>query len=628
MPWSRLGFGPGVVKDITRYSAQGAWVDSSLVRFRNGFPERWYGWVRFLEDTVLDGICRSLHRWALLSGFVYLGIGTNRRFYISSDDVITDVTPLRKTSNLTNAFDTTISSNRVVVTDVGHGAWPSDDIIISGAAPVGGLTADQLNTTHTITEYIDDDHYAIVVSGSAATSTATGGGASIVIEYLFIAGTADQISGGGWGSGAWGEEEWGGTVAGNNDKMGMWTQDNWGEDLVACAYDGPIFYWDATNPTDRMIDILDLPGADGNAPSYARFIAVSHRDRHVLAFGPSNEYGGTTYAPMTVRWCSQEDIFNWNEADLNGSAGSIPLSRGSRFVSVVSTTREFLVWSDTTLYSLQFVGAPDVYIAEIVSASADIAGPNAGRAFGTSVYWMGRSGFFIYDGRVTRMPCTLWNYVQTDLNYSQINKVFCSTNRSQDEVIWFYPSNAGLENDKYVAYDVVNDAWTVGSLARTAWLDMDFQYNPFATSSDSKMFYHETGQDDGSENPPVAINAYIESSPFELSSEGSFDKGDRLMFIRRILPDIYFPFNDGVNTPEMNIVIKMMDKPGGGFGQSESSTVSEAPMPVVLTVQEFTDELHVRLRGRSMTLRLESTTLGSMWRSGISRFDIRTDGQR
>ena len=627
MPWTKVALSPGIVKDITRYGASGTWVDSNLVRFRDGFPERWRGWVRYLPDTVLDGICRSLHRWALLTGYVYLGIGTNSRFYVASEALINDVTPIRRSATVNAAINTTSGSNRVVIEDAGHGAVPGNYVIISGASAVGGLTTDQLNTEHLVTEYIDTDNYAIEVSGSAASSTATGGGASIELNYLFYAGAANQIYGGGWGSSTWGDAAWGGDLIGNSGTMGLWTQSNWGEDLIACAYDGPIFYWDADNPSDRMVDIRDLPGADGNAPEYARFIAVSHRDRHLLAFGPSNEFGDTEYAPMTIRWCSQEDVTNWNEADLAGSAGSIPLSRGSNFIAVTQTSREFLVWTDAALYSLQFVGAPDVYVAEIVSDSTDIAGVNAARAFGNNVYWMGRSGFYMYDGRVSKMPCPLWNFLLGDLETSQLNKVYCATNRSQNEVIWFYQSVSGDENDKYIAYDIEQNAWTVGVLSRTAWIDMGFQYAPLATSGSGKLLYHETGNDDGEQSPPTAISAYVESAPFELSSEGSFDKGDRFMFIRRVMTDVTFIDYDGVNTPQMTMTLKMMDKPGGGFKTSGSGSISENVL-IITGPEEFTDELHVRLRGRSLTVRLESDTLGSLWRIGMPRFDIRTDGQR
>lgn len=623
MPWSKVRFQPGVVKDITRYSADGAWVDGSLVRFRNGFPERWGGWVRYLSSTILEGKCRSINRWSTLVGFVYTGFGTNSRFYVASDDAIYDVTPIGRSVTRANPFTTTLSSTRVVVTDTAHGVFPGAKVIFSGASAVGGVPAGDFNILQTVTEYIDDNSYAIQVA-TAATSGATGGGATVLMQYLFQAGSESQVFGGGWGSGSWGEEEWGGSgVVG--DSMGTWTQDNWGEDLAACAFDGPIFYWDADFPSNRMIDIRSLPGADGNAPTIARFIAISHRDRHLIAFGVGEEFSGSVYAPMTIRWCSQEDILNWNEADPAGTAGSLPLSRGSRFVAIEPTQREILVWSDTSLYSLQFVGAPDVYIAEIVADSADIAGQNAAQTFGTATYWMGRSGFYVYDGRVQKMPCPVWEFVQNDINWEQGNKVFAASNRVMDEIVWYYPSSAGVENDKYVAYDVVNNAWTTGILARTAWLDMDFQYQPLATSPNGMMFYHEVGMDDGSQNPSIAIPSFIESAPFELSSEGSYDKGDRFIFIRRILPDVTFVGNDGVNTPTMNIVLKTMDKPGGGFISSSSSQVLQT---AIIPVEEFTDDVFLRLRGRSLTIRLESTALGSQWRIGTPRFDFRSDGQR
>ena len=627
MPWTRVALQPGIVKDVTRYGAQGTWVDSNLVRFREGFPERWKGWARYKPDIELDGKCRSLNRWALLNGYVYLSAGTNSRFYVITDTNVADVTPVRRSATLDNTIATTSGSNRVVITDTNHGAVPGNFIEISGADAVGGLSTDQLNTEHTVTEFIDVDNYAFVVSGDPATSTATGGGAAIEVDYLYFAGPENTTDGGSWGYEGWGENPWGGALIGTTGPMGVWSQANWGEDLVACAYNGPIFYWDADNPADRMVDIRDLPGADGNAPTFARFIAVSHRDRHLLAFGVSNEYGGSEEAPMTIRWCSQENIYNWNEADLAGTAGSIPLSRGSGFIAVVQTNREFLVWTDAALYSLQFVGAPDVYVAEIIADSTDIAGINAGRSFGGNVFWMGRSGFYMYDGRVTKMPCTVWTYLLDDINMNQIAKVYCSTNRSQNEVIWFYQSNASSDNDKYVAYDVAQNIWTIGELDRTAWIDMDFQYMPLATNAQGKMLYHETGNDDGSQDPPVALDAYVESAPFELSSEGSFDKGDRFMFIRRVLPDVTFLDYDGTNTPQMTMTLKMMDKPGGGFKTDGTGHISQNTL-VITGPEEFTDELHVRLRGRSLTVRLESDSLGSQWRVGMPRFDIRTDGQR
>lgn len=624
MPWSKVRFNPGINKNITRYSADGTWVDGSLVRFRDGFPERWAGWVRWQPDWTLTGVARSLHRWSILDGFVYLAIGTNSRYYVASDDVNYDVTPIGSTATLANPLATSIGTNIITVTDVTHGIFPGQSFIISGASAIGGIPAGDINKEHVVTAYIDDDHYQFTVATNATSTVAAGGGAAVTFSYIFQAGSPDQVYGGGWGSGGWGETEWG-SLDGSGDHMGVWSQDNWGEDLIACSFDGPIFYWDATSPSTRMVNIRDLPGADGNAPSFARFIAVSHRDRHLLAFGVSNEFGGVAYAPMTIRWCSQEDIFNWDESDLTGTAGSIPLSRGSRFLAVEATQREFIVWSDAAIYSLQFVGAPDIYIAEQISEFSDIAGMNAAITFNNTTFWIGKTGIYAYDGRIQKVPNTVWEYLENNINWAQSNKIYACTNRTQNEVIWFYPSVAGLENDSYVAYDVLDNAWSLGSLARTAWLDADFQYQPTAATPDGKLFYHEVGMDDGSQNPPVPISAYIESAPFELSSEGSYDKGDRFVFLRRILPDVTFTENDGVNTPQMRFVLKMMDKPGGGFTSASSSQVSQT---AIIPVEEFTDEVQVRLRGRSVSVRLESDTLGSLWRLGTPRVDMRSDGQR
>lgn len=621
MSWSKLAFSPGIVKDVTRYASDGTWVDGSLVRFINGKPERWAGWVRYLEALTMDGKCRSIGRWSALSGYVWTGLGTSHRFYVASDDLYYDVSPIGEVVVLNNPFATTVGSPLVVVTHASHGHLVGDILLISGASAVGGLT---LNGEYTVTSYIDENSYRITASSNAS-STATGGGAAVTISYIRSAGGDNQSTGGGWGSGAWGaDQEWG-SASPTADNLGVWTQSNWGEDLVACIMDGPIYYWDATNPSGRMVDILDLPLADGLAPQSARFIAVSHRDRHLLAFGPSHEFGGTDPAPMTVRWCSQEDIYNWNEADETGTAGSIPLSRGSKFVAICATQTELLAWSDAAMYSLQFVGAPDVYVSNIISNSAEIAGSLACVASNTTVYWMGRSGFYLYDGRVQTIPSTVWQYVESNMNWTQAGKIFASLNKSYDEIIWYYPSINSMENDSYVSFNTASGDWTIGLLGRTAWLDASFQYPPLGAGADNKLYFHETGNDDGSQIPPGPINAYIESAPFELSSEGAYSKGDRFAFMRRILPDVTFLDPDGVNTPSMNMVIKTMDKPGGGFKSASSSQVQQT---AIIPVEEFTDDCHVRLRGRSVTIRYESSTLGTRWRIGQPRFDIRSDGQR
>jgi hypothetical protein len=622
LPWTQLKFKAGVVKDATRYAASGTWYDSNLVRFRMGLAEMWGGWVQNSE-FIFSGICRSLNRWADLNGFSWVGVGTSNRFYVVSDDVEYDVTPIASSGVINNnPFATTNGSPIVTVTDTAHGQFPGNVVIFSGGSVVAGL---DLDAEFIITAYVDDDNYTITAT-SNANATTTGGGAAVTATYLYDPGSDNAISGGGWGSLTWGEEEWGGDPAlGTEDHLGIWSQDNWGEDLVANPQLGPIFYWDATSPSARMVDILDLVGADGNAPTNARFILVSHVDRHLLAFGAS-EFSTNNPAPMSVRWCDQEDITNWDEASTTGTAGSLPLSQGSRLISAIAAQNEIIVWSDAALYSMQYIGAPYIYSSEIIERRSDILGLKACTVFGSIVLWMGRSGIYSYSGRVEKLDCPVWDYIQGRMNWSQAEKVVASTNRQFGEVIFFYPSTDGLEIDSYFTVNLEQGAWAVGALVRTAWLDMNTDNNPLAAGTDGYLYIHEVGSDDGSVTPAVALDAWIESAPIEMSSEGSFDKGDKFAFIRRILPDVTFrDYSNGVNTPTMNLVLKMMDKPGGGFISSSSSQVVRT---AIIPVEEFTDDCHVRLRGRAMVLRAESSALGTQWRLGVPRIDVRTDGQR
>ncbi len=637
MSWTSLKVAPGLVRNTTRYAAAGTWFDCSLVRFRDGHPEKWAGWQDGYPGLVMDGICRSLHRHGDLSGFSWVSAGTSRRFYMLTDDQYLDVTPWAGAA-LTLGSDPLSATNGsavLTVTQATHLHYPGDTVFISGATSFAGIPVGNLNKEHRITSFVDDNSYTITLD-APATATATGGGAAVTARYLFRAGSEDFITGGGWGSLAWNEEEWGGEPgSAAQDQMGVWSHDNWGEDLVACPMSSGIYFWKASDPTTRMINILDIPpnyfglgtpGADGNAPPEMEFIIVSHRDRHLLAFGASPYAGDGDADPMTFRWCSQEAITNWNEADLAGTAGSLPLSNGSRFIAGMATAREILVWTDQALYSVQYVGHPLIYVAELLDRWSDIAGMKAVCSFNGVVYWMGRGGIYAYSGRTEKVPCPVWDYVSNRLNPNQFAKVYASSNQKYNEVIWFYPSVDSTEVDSYVAVNVAEQIWTFGNLSRTAWFDLDALHGVIAASSDGRIYEHEIGADDGSTSPVTPISAFIESGPIELSSEGSFDKGDKMMFVRRILPDVTFrDAQTSSGAPQMNIVLKMMDKPGGGFDTSASRMAQRS---ATIPVEEFTEEAWVRLRGRSLTIRAESNSVGTNWRLGITRIDARTDGQK
>jgi hypothetical protein len=647
MSWTQLRISPGVVRNNTRYAVSGAWFDVSLVRFRDGLPEKWAGWTDRYSGFKFNGVCRSLHRHGTLNGQRWVSLGTSERFYMATDGAQYDVTPLLAEVTVPNCLSSyQIGSKVVFVQQTNHGRYPGDRVILSGVTTtVGGIpTSDFNGVEFTIVDWVSPNSYTIRSTTAASSVQASVGGAGVKLTYPFRPGSDDAIEGGGWGALGWSEEEWGGdydgpvssggTVAfGAFDQMGIWTQDNWGEDLVANAQSGPIFYWDASFASNRMVDILDLPGADGHAPSEAQFVVISHRDRHCLAFGCTRYDDPTIVEPMTVRWCNQEDIYNWDEGLLDtGTAGNLPLSNGSRFIAAQATAREILVWSDQALYSIQYVGNPYIYTAELLERWSDICGLKAVTSFNGMVYWMGQGGFYAYSGRTDKIPCPIWDYISVRLNRDQMSKVYASSNQLHNEVLFFYPSNEGgnLEVDSYAAFDVVQQVWTFGSLARTAWMDLTALDPVIATSArpDLRVYEHDSGSDDGSTAPASPINAFIESGPIELSSEGSFDKGDRFAFIRRILPDVTFrDITTSSDVPQMLLTIRMMDKPGGDFLSTEQSS-SPVARSVTIPVERFTEEAFVRLRGRSLTLRAESNTLGTNWRMGVPRIDVRTDGQR
>lgn len=624
MPLMQLKFQPGVVKDRTVYSSSGTWVDCNLVRFREGLPEKWEGWADAYPGFEFEGYCRSLLGVQSYSGTTYYGVGTNTRFYVINEESQPDVTPLEDAVTLgSNPLAVVSGQSTITITHTAHGRAVGDVMIISGSTSVGGIANTVINAEHTIASFIDDNTYTISV-GATASSTTSGGGASVQLSYFVKVGDQDQSVGVGWGSYSYGEEVFGGDPAvEGSGRMGIWSQVSWGEDIVANVQNGGIYYWDATNPADRLVDILDLPSADGNAPITSSFIAMSYRDRHLLAFA-CTEFGTANVNPMVVRWCSQEDITNWNDADTTGTAGSITLSSGSKLLSAKVTHSEVLIWSDTTLYSMQYIGAPYIYGVNIVDSNISISGLKSPVSHGGAVFWCGPAGFYAYDGSVKKIPCQVWDYVFRDANWSQKEKIFGSSNKKHNEVIWFYQSNSSTNDvDKYVALSIDSGAWTIGTLSRTYWTDSAFIAYPMAAGDDNRLYIHNYGDSDGSTDPPSAMNAYIESAPIELSSEGSFDKGDRMMFIRKIYPDIHS--NSAAALSDVYFSLKMMDKPGGGFGQTSSSQVTPS---AIIPVQIFTDECHVRLRGRSMTLRVESNGVNSSWRLGVPRIDVRPDGQR
>ena len=437
-----------------------------------------------------------------------------------------------------------------------------------------------------------------LIRGSLSTTTATHADNDAVIEAAF-----------GWGMPAEG------TISGA--VLTNWTHDNFGEDLLLNIKNGGIFYWDRTAGTStRAVALSSLSGSN-LAPTVAKQIMVSDQDRHVIAFGCDGESSIGTQDPLLIRFGSQESLIDFQTLPTN-TAGELRISTGSEIVVAIQTKQQILVYTDVSLHGMQFLGPPFTFGLTEISRNITIAGPNAAVAVNDFVFWMGSKEFYVYGGTVQRLPCTVLDYVFSDFNRDQIGKVYSGHNSSYGEVWWFYPSKSSTTNDRYVIYNYQEKLWYFGTLERTAWVDRGINQYPIAASTDNKLYYHEFGQDDGSTNPPSAISANVESSQIDIGD------GDKFTLVRRVLPDI--TFRDSTNeTPRVNMVVKTRNFPGVTFNETSSNQVAQS---VSTPVELFTEQLHVRLRGRSFAFRVESDVTGVMWRLGTPRLDVRPDGRR
>ena len=616
MPLQRLQFKPGVVRDLTAYTTEGGWYDCNLVRFRLGFPETVGGWQRY-ADAQFVGSCRALHSWSTLDNFTLLGVGTHIKYYIEEGGTLNDVTPLRRSETLNGPFAATDGSAVLTVTDVGHGAAEGDYVTFSAAASLGGnVVADELNQEFVIASVIDDDNYTVTLAVTANASDTGNGGATVDADYQLNVGSDTQVGGVGWGTGAWGEDAWGepsGTPVSAN--LRIWSHDNFGEDLIYGVRNGGIYYWDRTNGlSTRGVTLASLSG-DSTTPTLALQVLVSDTDRHVIAFG-ANQGGSTAQDPLLIRFSSQEAPLVWTPSETN-TAGDLPLGSGSRIVRALETKREILVWTDSTLYSMQFIGPPFTFGVQQVSSGVTINNYNAVAAVEDTVFWMGLDVFFIYSGQTQELPCAVKDFVFTDFNRGQRQKVFAAVNTEFGEVTWFYPSSASEENNRYVTYNYTAQLWYFGALARTAWIDRDLRAFPVAAGTDGYLYDHEIGQDDGSTTPASPLNAYIESSPVAIG------EGDDFMFVRRVIPDVTFV--ESSNDPLMTLTLIAQDYPGSPRGPNQDApTQRTAPIPV----EQFTEQVHVRMRARTVRLRAESNRVGTRWVLGTPRIDVQPSGRR
>ena len=630
MPLTKLQFRPGINRELTSYTNEGGWYDCDKIRFRFGFPEKLGGWQK-LNNNVYNGTARALHTFTTLSGNILTGVGTHLKYYLLSGEKYNDITPLRKTTTTNNIFAATNGSSTITVTDNAHGAVKNDFVTFANAASLGGdITAAVLNQEYQIDAITSANVYTITAKNTSgvtvnADSDDTGnGGTGTTSAFQVSVGLNTVVYNVGWGTDTWGRDTWDsdGTL-GVLSTLRLWSHDNFGQNLLYNIRDGGIFYWDANANLAsfaRGVPLTAVANADTGTPTIAKQVLVSDRSRHVIVFGCDPQTAVGTQDPLLIRFSSQESVTTWDALATN-SAGDLRLSSGSEIVKAVETRQQILVFTDVSLHAMQYLGPPFTFGITQISENITIMGPNATKAVDDLVFWMGVEDFYAYDGRVQKLPCSVRSYVFNDFNLAQKDKVFAGLNSAFNEVWWFYPSSDSFECDRYVVYNYQEKAWYYGTLVRTAWLDRGVLDYPVGAGGDSYLYSHELGLDDGSTAPASAISSYIQSSQIDVAD------GHNFAFITRLLPDITFDGSESTD-PATLFTLKTRNFSGGKYLQSDSNTVTQAVSATSTVVEQFTEQVYVRLRGRSFALKVESEATRTQWRLGSPRLDVRQDGRR
>jgi hypothetical protein len=697
MPLQKLQFKPGINREGTNYSNEGGWYDCDKIRFRSGNPEKIGGWAQQNSAQYL-GTARALWAWVDLAGNNFIGVGTNLKYYIQNGSYY-DITPIITTSTLINkcatsfntlsatitaaattltltsaaAFPTTggiiridsedisytgVSTNTltglvrgvnsttaashtsgtnvgaytVTITDVAYNPFAGDYLTITGGSAFGGIT---LSGEYVVTGVPSASTYTITAA-TFATSQVSATGGTITVAYQIPTGTNIAVFGTGWGTGTWGRGSWGsGYSSVLSSQLRLWSNDNYGQNLLIAPRTGAIYYWLASSGTGTRAQPLDTlataAGRDGTfVPNNVYQVLSAPIQQFVICMG-SNPYQvatpNTTFNPLLVRWSDQADEYQWVPSITNQS-GEFALSNGSEIIGARTTRQEILIWTDTALYSMQYLGAPYVWGFQILMDNLSIMSPNAMITVNNVTYWMGRDKFYMYSGRVETLPCTIRQYIFQDVNLDQNYQIIAGSNEGYNEVWWFYVSNDTEGNttvDKYVIFNYLDQVWYYGSMSRTAWLDTSLQPYPLAADYNNRLLYHEKGVDDNATTATIPIDAYIQSSDFDIGDGHNFG------FVWRILPDVNFN-GSNVNAPSVTMTVKPRQNSGTAYGTANSPTVQSSNVysntQNFYNVQEFTGQVYTRIRGRQMAFRIESADVGVAWQLGAPRIDIRPDGRR
>ncbi len=635
MPLQQLQFRPGVNREGTTLSNEGGYYDCDKVRFRSGYPEKIGGWAALSYNTFL-GVCRSLWNWVTLKGFNLMGVGTNLKFYIEDGGDYYDITPIREINGNTpsagppvvNASTITLTASGTVLTvsDSAADSLQADDFVtIAGAGTIGGVN---VNGEYQIATVTSGTTYTVTL---ATATTGSNSAATITLAYQINTGFATYTIGTGWGTGAWSRGSWGsGFTTGFGLQMRLWSQSNFGEDLLFSPRGGALYLWQpgaGATPAYSTRGAL-ISGTD--VPALINEVMVSDTSRIVICFGCNDygAYGTTAIDPLLIRWSAQESYTNWTPAITN-QAGSYRLSHGSTIIGALQTRQEIVVWTDAAIYSMQYLGPPFVYGFTLLADNISIASPNAMATANGVVYWMGVDKFYAYSGRVETLPCSVRTYIFNDINRDQEAQFNAGTNEGYSEIWWNYCSKNSTVIDRYVIFNYLDRVWYYGTLDRTAWLDSPLRQYPMAATEGNIIVYHEAAVDDGSTNPPSAINAYVQSSDFDIGD------GHNYGFVWRIIPDITFDGSDTTgqtsDKPVVNFTVRPRQNPGSNYGVADNPTVTSAQSyagQTTYNVQQFTEIVYTRIRGRQMAFKVESNSIGTQWQLGVPRIDVRPDGRR
>jgi hypothetical protein len=627
MPLQKLIFKPGVNRENTRYTNEGSWWLMDKVRFRSGTPEKIGGWTR-LSTGVFQGVARFMHNWVTLGSENLLAVGTNLKVYLERGGLLSDITPIRYTVAQANPFTTTNLSTTVTVTTTAvHGAILGDFVTFSGAGmtDIGGITAASLKAEFQITSVPSTTTFTFTAP-TAATSSAGPGGGTATIDFQVSVGPAVSVVGTGYGVGAYGTGGYGEAATGAGvvtSGMRQWVGDNYGENLVFAVRDGGLYYWKAqtggvsiTTALATRGTLLSAEVGAASVPTVADNLIVTE-DQHVVLFG-TNSYLGGGEDPLLVRWCDQGNIINWVPSATTTS-GEQRLTSGSYIYAVAKMRQENLIWTDTALTSMQYVGLPVVFSFTPLATNISIASVNAVGIADNAAYWMGKDKFYVYNGTVQTLPCDVRKYVFGDMNRAQMGQVFAGTNSGFNEVTWHYVSSTATYPDRYVTYNYVERIWTFGTLDRSAWLDTPLRDYPVAAGLDNRLYYHESGVDDTSTTIPSGIHAYLESSDFDIGD------GQTFSFVDQVIHDVDFEGSTAA-VPAVTVTLAARDTPGSSFRAADSN--SRTVQTSIANVTPFTEMSWVRVRGRQVTFRIESTDAGVAWQLGSPRIAVRQDGQK